>query len=258
MKGLRTAVRTLTSIPLWGMDDGDLSAALPWFPLVGLFLGLILFLSSVLWSLLPVPPWHSGLAVLLVIIYVLLTRGFHLDGLADWADSMGGFDREKRLAIMKDPSTGVFGAIAIMLDLASKGVCYERLLSSRTSLLILPVMAVSRAMMVELITTLPYARTGNGTARPFVEGARASDRIIAMTAAIGLCLAFGPIGFAIFIFAWIMTAIYRMYCLKKFGGITGDLLGAANEMIEAALLILCALPGSIISSWNPWGFLSWI
>ncbi|MBN1624904.1 MAG: adenosylcobinamide-GDP ribazoletransferase [Deltaproteobacteria bacterium] len=256
IKGLTAAIQTLTSIPMPGKGDKDLSLALPWFPVVGLLLGIVLWIAGFLWALLPFSGWSFGCAMLLVILDVLLTRGLHLDGLADWADSMGGFGRDRRLAIMKDTSVGVFGTIAVLLCLISKLVIFERLFSSETFLWIVPVMVLSRAMMTELIATLPYARSSDGMARPFVENAGKGKRISSLIIAGSLCLISGPAGLALLIIAWSVTMIYRVYCLKKFGGITGDLLGAADEINEVILMALCALPGQYMSVLMGWGWLS--
>jgi adenosylcobinamide-GDP ribazoletransferase len=255
MKGLGAAIRTLTSIPVPGGECEDLSAALPFFPVVGLVLGAILWLSGILWSLLPFPQWNSGCALLLVILDVLLTRGLHLDGLADWADSMGSFDRDRRLAIMKDTGTGAFGTIAIILCLMTKWIALERIISSGALFWIMPVMIISRAMMVELITTMSYARSGEGMARPYVDNATGNKRILSFIIALALCLLFGPIGVGLFLLAWIIIIILRIYFRRQFGGITGDLLGTTDEIIEIILLTACALLGYFISNYMFWGWL---
>ena len=131
MKGFVIALRTLTLI-LWpGKESEDLSASLPWFPIVGLFLGVILCGIGYLWTKLLLSQWMAGAALLMVGLEVWLTRGLHLDGLADWADSIGGFrEREKRLAIMKDVSLGAFGVLALFLALMAKWVAFERILGT--------------------------------------------------------------------------------------------------------------------------------
>ncbi|HJX34360.1 MAG TPA: adenosylcobinamide-GDP ribazoletransferase [Desulfatiglandales bacterium] len=258
MKGLAAAIRTLTSIPVPGGEDEDLSRALIWFPAVGLVLGGILWLSGLLWLLLPFPQWNSCCALLLVILDVLLTRGLHLDGLADWADSMGSFDRDRRLAIMKDASMGAFGTIAIILCLMTKWIALERIIFSGTLFWIMPVMIISRAMMVELMTTMSYARSGEGMARPFMQNAGKGRRAVSLIIASALCLVSGPIGVGLFIIAWTIARIFRAYCLNRFGGITGDLLGASDEIIEVILLALCALAGEHISCCVSWGWQVWI
>ena len=121
-------MRTLTVLPVPGRDAGNMASSLPWFPVVGLILGWILcglahaaqyvvdmvgpIFAPDTWY--PSTPWHGGVAALLLIGGVVLTRGLHLDGLADWADGFwGGHDRDTVLRIMKDSHTGAFGNIAV-------------------------------------------------------------------------------------------------------------------------------------------------
>lgn len=252
MKGFISAIRTLTNIPLPGKESVNLSAALPWFPVVGLILGFILYIVGYVWNLIPINPWHSGGALLIVGIEIWLTRGLHLDGLADWADSMGSFDRERRLAIMKDVSLGTFGVLALILALMAKWLAFERILASGSLCLLPVVLVVSRGMLVELQMSLPYAREGEGMAGPFVDGATNGHRIVSHILTAGICLAFGPLGLLLFVLAWGMMKVFGARCRKQFGGVTGDLLGTANEMTEIFLLVICALPGPRILCYTGW------
>ncbi|HEJ83120.1 MAG TPA: adenosylcobinamide-GDP ribazoletransferase, partial [Desulfobacteraceae bacterium] len=149
LNGLGTALKTLTAMPWPGRDGDDFATSLPWFPVVGLLLGAILYALSLPWELLPVAPWPSGVALLLTAADVCLTRGLHLDGLADWADSVGGLvGREKRLAIMKDTALGTFGGLALILALLAKWIAFERLISCGNAVSLIPVFIISRTMMV--------------------------------------------------------------------------------------------------------------
>ena len=256
IRGLGCALTTLTLISWPGNKDEDLATSLPWFPVVGLFLGLILYATGLVWALFLHGQWLAGAALLMVGLEVWLTRGLHLDGLADWADSIGGFyERKKRLAIMKDVSLGAFGVLALILALMAKWLAFERILSSGSAICLLVILSLSRGMMVELITTLPYAREGEGMARPFVNGASNRHRLVSHLITLGICLPFGPIGLAFFGIAGFMTLLFKGRCRKQFGGITGDLLGTANEMVEICLLIICALPGKSIVYYIGW---SWV
>jgi len=89
--GLGTALKTLTLFPWPRRESEDFGSSLIWFPVIGLLLGLILYGINLLWGLLPFTPWPGAIALLLLAIDIYLTRGLHLDGLADWADSIGGF-----------------------------------------------------------------------------------------------------------------------------------------------------------------------
>ena len=256
MRGLISAVRTLTIIPLPGKEGQDLSAALTWFPIVGLFLGFVLYLVGRLWLLFPSNPWLGGGALLILFIQTWLTRGLHLDGLADWADSIGGFDKERRLAIMKDVSLGAFGVVALILVMMAKWLCLERLLEAGSLSWVMAIMAISRTMLVELQVILPYARKeGQGMAGPFLRNASGRHRVVSHMLTVAICLAFGPFGLGLLVFAWLMTRLYGARMRGQFGGITGDLLGAANELIETCLLVICALPGNSVASYIGWAWL---
>ncbi len=190
-----------------------------------------------------VPGWEAGGAILLLTASVLLTRGLHLDGLSDWADALGGRpDRETRLAILKDSALGAFGGLALGLALLAKWSALAYLLDLESPwFLVLPGI-VSRTMMAELAATLPSARAGEGTAGPFVLGATARRRLGALAAGLLLSLAWQAAGILCFLAGWAGTRLFARHCRKVFGGVTGDLLGTLNEILEAGLLmLLCGL-----------------
>lgn len=256
-KGFSTALKTLTVIP-WPGREGRLASSLPWFPVIGLLLGLILYGLARLWGLLlPQDAWTGGAAMLLLAAGTGFTRCLHLDGLADWADSLGAMrTREKRLEIMKDSHIGSFGVIILILVLMARWTVFERILSSGSTIWILIIPVISRDMMVELITTLPYARSGPGMGKDFVEGASPRHRWISHGITLVFCVPFGPCGLLIWVVALLATRIFRRRCLKGFGGITGDLLGTANEMVEILLLALCSLAGKTILLYTGWGWIT--
>lgn len=243
MQGLITAFRTLTILPVPGGDSEDFAASLPWFPVVGLALGALLALMGLVW-IHGLGTWFEGAGCLLLAASVLLTRGLHLDGLADWADALGGPpEREARLIILKDSSLGAFGGLALGVVLLAKWVALVRLLSLGAIGLIVPALIVSRTMVAELTATLPYARSGPGTAAPFVQGATGRRRRTALLIGFTLCLACGIPGILCFALGWVGTRLFALHCRRSFGGVTGDLLGALNELLETGLLfLLCSLP----------------
>lgn len=249
MQGLITAFRTLTVLPVPGRDSEDFAASLPWFPVIGLILGVLLALAGGLWDRF-LGTWFEGAACLLLAGSILLTRGLHLDGLADWADALGGRpEREVRLAILKDSSLGAFGGLALGMVLLLKWVALVRLLSIGAIGWIVPALIVSRTMMAELTATLPYARSGPGTAGPFVQGATGRRRIAALVVGFALALAWGLPGILCFALGWLGTRVFSRHCRATFGGVTGDLLGSLNELLETGLLfLLCGLP---------WGGVLW-
>jgi len=255
IKGFGIALKTLTLIPWPRNENEDLATSLPWFPVIGLLLGIVLYGISLLYKLFPLDGWPGGIALLVVATEIYLTRGLHLDGLADWADSVGGFhQREKRLAIMKDTALGAFGVLALIVVLFAKWIAFERLLSSGSIIWVLAIFILSRDMMVELITTLPYARAGEGMAKPFIRQASIKHRLTSHIISFFFCLTFGPLGLVLFAIGWFQAQVFGIRCRNQFGGITGDLLGTANEMLEVTLLIICALPGKSILYFTGWAW----
>ncbi len=256
MRGFVTAIRTLTVFPIPGRDSESFASPLPWFPVVGLIIGGILYFLGKIWLAIFGAGWHGGGALFLLLASVLSTRGLHLDGLADWADSLGGNrERGTKLAIMKDVRLGAFGVLALILVLMTKWIAFERILSSGSIPWLLLIHILSRGMMVEPIATLPYARSEDGMARPFVGDARGRHRLGALTVAFLLSVIFGPLGMVAFGLAWTLTKILAVYYNRSFGGVTGDLLGTANEVIEVVLLIICALSGKFILCYTGWTWL---
>jgi adenosylcobinamide-GDP ribazoletransferase len=246
LKGLITAIRTLTVIPVPGKEGEDFSSALPWFPVVGLLLGIILYGVSFLWTILHFEKWTWGCAIIVSALLIWLTRGLHVDGLADWADSLGGFGRERRLAIMKDSSLGAFGVMALVLGIIIKLVAFERIITSGSFILFIIIPVISRNMLVELQTTLPYAGSEQGMAGAFIKNATNRHRIISHGVSLAICVCFGITGILLFLSAFAITMFLKGMFRRQFNGITGDLLGASNEIIEVILLMIVAVPGNMI------------
>ena len=238
LKGLITAFRTLSILPVPGQDTKDFATALYGFVFVGLFLGTVLYWEAFGLGRLIGNQWPEGSAFLLLISGVILTRGFHLDGVADFADGFwGGYDREKTLAIMKDSFLGTFGVVALVLLLLAKWIVLVRLLELSAYLWLISAYVISRAMMVELAVGSPYARI-DGTASAFVKGAKQRHRFFALFLASAILYFLNGLpGLAALCFSFFLVRIYGLWCLKRVGGITGDLLGTCNEMVEVFVLI---------------------
>ena len=255
-RGLVTAFRTLTILPFPGRDTSDHSGSLPFFPLVGLFLGFILWVVSLINCVIADGGWPMGVAALMIVTSLLITRSLHLDGLADLADAIGGgWDQSTRLEIMKDTHLGVFGAVVIILTLLCKWLAFTRLMESRATLWVILIYMISRTMQVQLAVRLPYARSEGGTASSLVETATGFQLAAAFIITLLVALAFGPFGLMVLAVAETINWVYGTWCRKSMGGITGDLLGAGNEIIEVTLLLLAAILGPQLSSCTGWGWL---
>ena len=252
MRLFRVALTFLTIIPA-GISSfrgpDELARSAGYFPLVGLLLGLLSAgLVALTWQLLPAAP----LVVLVLLVLFFLTRGLHLDGLADTADGLlGGLQKERALEIMKDGAVGPLGAAVIFLVYLLK---YAALQSTGGVLLLalLLVMPVSgRWSMVMAGAAFGPARQ-NGLGSQFIgslTGGRFALSTLCPLALVGLAL-WGKTGVAPallcgLVFALAVAYLFARFAARRLGGLTGDVLGAVNELAEAAFL-LGALAGDAL------------
>lgn len=254
MSGLVTALRTLTILPVKGRDAEDFAESLYWFPVAGLLTGMLTYLPVAGISFVAGTGWAEATALFAVFLSVVLTRGLHLDGLSDWADGFWGSSSPDRiLAIMKDSATGTFGALSLILVLLGKWVCITRLIEIRGAYALVVACVVSRSMQAVLAASFPYARAEGGTAKAFVSTAGPRHRHFALAGGLALTLTAGagsPCASAIaFALAWIMAVYMGRWSHARIGGITGDILGAVNEMVETLVLVaFCILKQAGFSS----------
>jgi len=233
-------------LPVPGRDADGPASSLGWFPLVGLLLGGIVILALRALGTLSVQLPPDMVALFVLVAGTFLTRAFHLDGLADWADGWwGGYDRGRILSIMKDSHIGTFGVIALVLALLGKWTCYAHLLSGGNYAWIPLSFVLSRMGMVDVAVAHPYARAESGTAARFVQDARPRHEwlAISLTAAILLLWPELPLTHAAMglLLALLVARLFGMRCHRRIGGVTGDILGAGNEFIELTALTLGVL-----------------
>jgi adenosylcobinamide-GDP ribazoletransferase len=237
LRSLGIALIFLTIMPIrlqGAIEAEDLRRSAGWFPLVGWLLaagaGLCLWLGE--W--LALPPLIGG--ILAVALTAWLSRGLHLDGLADLFDALGGAsDPARRLAIMKDSSLGTFGTVALVLLLLLKSGCLAGFADSLAGagwLLFLAPPVAARWAMTALACQGRYPRA-TGTGHAFV--GRVARRQVAVGAVFLLPVLFAGfpgltvLAAALFPAFWLAIAAPRL-----FGGVTGDVLGASCELGEAA------------------------
>jgi adenosylcobinamide-GDP ribazoletransferase len=207
---------------------------------VGLGLGLAAALLS--WVVAGMRGWPLGAAAFYVALGALFTRGLHLDGLADVCDALSAPSRERRLEIMKDPRIGSFGASAVAMCLILKFAAVSRIAADQRHLWLIVPFVVSRAMQVPPLVWLPYARSGEGMARPFVEGARPVHFLVALILCAVLCgFAAGVAGLAAALGGVVVSGSLMLWMKRMFGGVTGDLVGMTSEAVEALTIAGLAL-----------------
>jgi adenosylcobinamide-GDP ribazoletransferase len=244
VKALIRAISFLTILPVGRQGemapDQALAESMAWFPAVGLFPGALM-LAAALLSPRPLPP---SVAVFMALLAgVIITGGLHLDGLADWADGLGGKNPEGVLRIMKDTRLGAFGASAMVLLLLGKYAAALAIISrghDPSALILAPVLA--RWAMVLVALTSPYPRIEGGTARAFV-GRGGTKVILKATALTALVIALtSPVQGTLYAAAAAGTGwLLRCHSLRRVRGITGDILGATCELVELAILLISSI-----------------
>ena len=240
MKNLISALQFITILPLGKPKVFDPSAMVPYFPLAGLLIGLIVAGLDRLFLLL----WPAPVAALLdVVVLAAVTGALHLDGLGDSADGLyGQRDREDALRIMKDSRIGAMGLIAIVCCLAIKWAGLAGLESHR-SLLIVIIPVYARTGILFGMRYLAYGRPDGGTGSAFFEKRPDIRAFWGVLPALALSLFLGWRAVLLnFVFLILVFGIIYYY-KKKIGGITGDMLGAMVEITETGLFLLLSLGG---------------
>lgn len=240
---LAAAIRFITILPAGPSDAYHPRAMIAFFPAAGLILGLILAVVDSFCALVFSPPVTGAVCV---IVLACLTGALHLDGLADTADGFFSHkDRETTLSIMKDSRIGVMGAVALVCVLLAKysglssladhgPVGFERFLI----FLIIP--AYARASMLAGVKFLAYARPGGGTAADLFGKPLLPAEFWGLGICILLSLLLGWQALVINLVFFIACTGLILFYRKRINGITGDMLGAMCEIIEALLLICAA------------------
>lgn len=240
MKSFFAAFQFLTILP-WpkraGRSADEIGKAAVFFPLVGLVLGAILVLINYALKLF-VPA--ALLGVTLVALLAWLSRGFHLDGLADTFDGLGaGGGRERILKIMDDPRTGVFGVLAVVLVILFKARSIEMMDTERwRALLVAPLMG--RWAMTLLAYRSTAAKAGLGAL--LLDSLRPADIFFATAIALVLVAGFsGVVGIGIMLWVGLFVTACKYFFHRRLGGVTGDTFGAVEELSETSALLLFAL-----------------
>lgn len=237
---LLIALQFLTRLPirLPGMPEpAQLGRSLLCYPLVGLLLGGLLLAAA--WAL-------SGVATplaaaLLLALWVLASGALHLDGLADTVDAwVGGYgERERTLALMKDPCCGPMAVSALLLLLLVKFAALWTLLESGAWAALLLAPLLGRSALLMLLLGTPYVRAaGLGSAMAEQVPRRAGWRLLMLVAL--ACLLAGWSGLLALGVALLLFAVVRRALLERLGGTTGDSAGALLELIECAVLVALA------------------
>lgn len=236
--GFYIAILFLTHIPLPQMelDENKIASALPFFPLVGAVVGVIITLVCFLGQ--KILPYRTVAGVLVTTI-IILTGGMHLDGFADTMDGIFCYgNREKKLTVMKDSRTGAYGVVGIVLTILLKYLFISSLSQDYLVPALISFPVLSRWMMVFSIVFYPYARE-NGLGKAFSIGKGPQSFMVASIFTILVTyLAAGFEGLITTVGVFIMGFLFIKYIFSQLGGMTGDTYGAINEFCEVIALMI--------------------
>ena len=237
------SARFLTRVPLPGKDSRKLSAAARAFPITGAFVGAVAGAALLGANWAGLHPMASALAALAV--SALLTGALHEDGLADTADGFGGGGtRAQKLKIMRDSRIGAFGVLALVFGVGIRASILASLLGPwAAAAALVAAGALSRGLLPAVMYLLPAARSDGldkKAGKPDREGAVVAALLGAMLALVFLGQAAG-----LWAIAAGAAAVAAMAWLAKrqIGGHTGDVLGAAQQVAEVAVLAAAAAAG---------------
>lgn len=239
LQPLLIALQFLTILPVKvaePLDNKQLGQSLLFYPIVGLIIASILIVAATLLT------GSSSLvsAILLLVIWVALTGGLHLDGLADSADAwLGGLgDKEKTLSIMKDPTSGPIAVSLLILVLLTKFIMLSELITQQNWLAILLAITLARTALPLLFLSTPYVRQ-NGIAALLVKHQpQLATKYVVLAVAV-LSILLGGLWWLLIAFAVFLLLRYAMQ--QRLGGTTGDTAGAMVELLETCILIAAVI-----------------
>jgi adenosylcobinamide-GDP ribazoletransferase len=235
MRTLRVAFGLMTTLPFRLPENwlaGDSGRAAVWYPLVGLVIGALTWLA---WkgAIFLFPPLVAGIVTL--IIWVTLTGGLHLDGLADCCDGLfASASPARRLEIMKDPHVGAFGMIGLILILFLKAAALASL-TNVSSFGILLAASLARWCILPA-GLLPLARP-SGMGSDFAVGFQRSFIIWSAVIPLTLATLLGLRGILSSVAGLGAAALVLWLARYRIGGVTGDVFGMVVEIVEAVILL---------------------
>jgi adenosylcobinamide-GDP ribazoletransferase len=213
-------------------------AAAAWaYPLAGLVVAVCA--AALGWAALAVGLPGALAAGLVLATQTILTGALHEDGLADTADGLwGGWDRDRRLEIMKDSRIGTYGVIALVLSFGLRWSALAALAPVMGPALLAAAL-LSRAGMTAVMGCLPPARDGGLSRGVGCPATRAWGAACAIAVGLSFAVA-GPVALGMALAAGFTALACAAIARSRIGGQTGDILGATQQVAEIACLAVAA------------------
>jgi len=236
VKGLLGATQFLTRVPIRLSEPPVLARCVPWFPLVGGVIGLAV--GGVAAGLAELVPMTVAAAVA-IIAGVMITGAFHEDGLADTADAFaGGWTREQRLRILGDPLHGSYGVAALCGTIVVRILAVASLGPAAAFAGLVAAHALGRAAAVGAMATFPLA-TADGLGAGYASGLSRKGAFLGALSGVAIATIatgwwVGPLAGA----AVVAVATVGALAMRKIGGVTGDVLGAVEQVTECLVLVV--------------------
>jgi adenosylcobinamide-GDP ribazoletransferase len=234
---IAVAFQFLTRLPVPPVTfapDG-LARSVKFFPLVGLVIGSG---AALLEKLLAPHLARPASAVAVLLYLVLITGCLHEDGLTDVADSLGGWNPEQRLTILRDSRIGAYGAVALVLSLLSRAVLLAGLPLEHFTAYLISAHVLCRWSTLPLSYYLPPARDSAGQGARIASLTSVSSLIVgSVFTLVTVMVALRKAAIAPVLLAIAIPLLSSFLYMRKFGGVTGDCFGATNQLTEIAVYL---------------------
>jgi adenosylcobinamide-GDP ribazoletransferase len=230
MKSFILALSFFTRIPFIKVefDEAVFAKSVKWSPIVGLIIGSFLYLISFI-----LQDFDTMVVnIIILMFYIGITGGLHIDGLSDTADGIfSGRDKERILEIMRDSRVGTFGVISIGLWIASMLIILG--LVPREALIIFPVVGKSAPIISAYFSK--YIRN-EGLGKIFAYNCKTIEFSFALIISCATSIILGLPGLVSNLIALLIVYLITRYFKKIIGGITGDTMGFVCEVSQVAFL----------------------
>jgi adenosylcobinamide-GDP ribazoletransferase len=237
VSGFLVAAQFLTRVPIRLRTAPDLVRGVPWFPVVGALIGAVVGLTAA--GLLHVVS-ASVAAAVAIVVGVMVTGAFHEDGLADTADALGGWTPEQRRAILKDSRHGTYGVAALCSTIVLRIVCVASLGPAAAFAGLVAAHTLGRGAVVGVMRLAPPA-TQPGLGADQARSLTTAAAIVGVGSALAVTALVtgwwvGPLAVA----AAIGAAAVARLAVRAFEGVSGDHLGATEQVVECLVLVVVA------------------